>query len=125
MKLSGTIDKKFMDDFQTATLAKPIDKDWYETLVLEGMKCPVHVFQGAMGGLMETDLIQELKKISAPTLIFWGDKDAFCPREAQDVMMKNIRHAKLIVYEGTGHALHWEEPQRFVNDLIKYIKSLR
>lgn len=124
MKLSGTIDKKFMDDFQTATLAKPIDKDYYDTLVLEGMKCPVYVFQGAMTGLMNTDLVSELKNIAAPTLIFWGDKDAFCLRADQDTMLKNIKNSKLIVYEGTGHALHWEEPQRFVDDLTAFIKQL-
>jgi pimeloyl-ACP methyl ester carboxylesterase len=122
MKLSGSIDRKFMDEFQKATLSKPIDAGYYETLVAEGMKCPVHVFQGAFTGLIEADLVKELNKISAPTLIFWGDKDAFCLRADQDIMKKNIKNSKLIIYEGTGHALHWEEPQRFVKDLVGFIR---
>ncbi|HEY0679679.1 MAG TPA: alpha/beta hydrolase [Chitinophagaceae bacterium] len=124
LKLTGSIDKKFMDDFQAATLAKPIDSAYFKLLVAEGMKCPVRVFQAALKGLIETDLSADIKKITAPTLIFWGDKDGFCLRNGQDKMANAIKGSKLIIYEGTGHALHWEEPQRFVGDLTQFIKSL-
>jgi len=30
---------------------------------------------------------------------------------------------EMLVYEGTGHALHWEEPKRFVTDLVSFIKT--
>lgn len=125
MKMKGSIDREYMDGFQKATLAIPINPDYYETLVSEGMKCPVRVFQGALTGIMETDLVKDLKKVSAPTLIFWGDKDAFCLRAGQDVMKKNIKNSRLIIYEGTGHALHWEQPQRFVKDLTAFIAKMK
>lgn len=123
MELSGPMDKKFMDEFQRATLAKPIDPDYYETVVLEGMKVPVRVFQAALTGMMGVDLTKDIRKITVPTLIFWGDQDTFVLRKDQDEMLKNIKGSRLIVYKGTGHALHWEEPQRFVKDLVEFIKN--
>jgi pimeloyl-ACP methyl ester carboxylesterase len=30
----------------------------------------------------------------------------------------------LVVYAGAGHALHWEQPDRFVSDLTAFIESL-
>lgn len=125
MELSGMMDKKFMDEFQKATLVKPIDPDYYETLVAEGMKVPVRVFQAALSGMMDADLSKDIKKITAPTLIFWGDQDGFCLRNDQNLMLNNIKNSKLIIYEGTGHALHWEQPERFAKDLIAFVGKIR
>lgn len=123
LKMQGPIGREFMTEFQKATLATPIDSAYFNLLVEEGMKAPVEVFQSAFTGLMETDLTQQLKTIKSPTLIFWGSLDAFCPREGQDVLAANISRAKLLVYEGTGHALHWEHPQRFATDLSEFIAN--
>ncbi len=114
---------EFMTEFQKATLAAPIDSAYFNLLVEEGTKTPVEVFQSAFRGLMETDLTLQLKTIGTPTLIFWGELDAFCPREGQDVMAANIPKAKLLVYKRTGHALHWEHPQRFAIDLSEFIAN--
>jgi non-heme chloroperoxidase len=125
MKLQGKLEYKFMDEFQKATLAKPIDPVYYETLVVEGTKVPAWVFQAAMKGIMEIDFVPQLANIKAPVLVMWGDKDAFCTRDGQDMFVNKIANSRLVVYEGTGHALHWEEPERFVKDLTAFIKGLK
>jgi len=124
LKLEGAIKKEYMDEFQKSTLAKPIDPVYYDTLVAEGLKVPARVFKAAFKGLMEVDYTYELKKIDRPVLIFWGDKDAICFRNDQEIFIKEINNAKLLVYEGRGHALHWEEPQRFANDLVAFVNSI-
>lgn len=120
-KIGDVISFQFMDEFQKATLAKPIDSSYYNLLVAEGMKTPGWVFKQAMDGLMEGKLASEIHKIQAPALFFWGSKDSFVGRKDQEFMRSAIRQSKLIVYEGTGHALHWEEPKRFVDDLLDFI----
>lgn len=124
LKLEGAIDKAFMEEFQKATLAKSIDPVYFDTLVAEGLKVPSRVFKAAFKGLMEVDFTGELKKINCPVLIFWGDRDAFCFRSGQDILLKNIRNSEILIYEGTGHALHWEEPGRFANDLLAFITRI-
>jgi len=32
--------------------------------------------------------------------------------------------ARLLVYHGAGHALHWEEPARFAADLAAFTESV-
>ena len=123
MKMEGAISKEFMDYFQKATLAKPIDSAYYNLLVDEGTKVPARVFKAALTGLMQVDFTEKLKQINSPTLIFWGNKDSFCTFKGQETLVNNIKNSKLIVYGNTGHSLHWEEPERFAKDLLSFIKE--
>lgn len=112
-----------MDDFQKATLAKPIDSVYYNLLVDEGIKVPVRVFKAALTGLIHADYTERLHEITAPALIFWGNKDAFCTFKGQETLVNKIKNSKLIIYGNTGHALHWEEPKKFTVDLVNFIES--
>lgn len=123
LKMQGAIDRKFMIDFQQATLAKPIDSAYFNLLVDEGIKVPASVFKEALKGITSVDLSEQIKQINAPALIFWGNKDAFCTYKGQELLANNIKNSKLIVYGNTGHALHWEEPKKFSEDLLNFIRS--
>lgn len=124
-RIQGTISRKFMDDFQRATLAEPMmDTAYYNLLVDEGTKVPPNVFKAALKGLMEVDLAEQLKKVKAPALIFWGNKDAFCAFKGQEIMVDNLKNSKLVIYGNTGHALHWEEPKKFAVDLVDFINNV-
>ncbi|HEY6503503.1 MAG TPA: alpha/beta hydrolase [Chitinophagaceae bacterium] len=118
------IEREFMDEFQKSTLAKPIDSLYYDLLVNEGLKVPPGVFKAALKGIMEVDFSGQLENINAPVLIFWGERDSFCGRDDQDRLVKGIKNARLVVYEGTGHALHWEETKRFADDLTVFINKV-
>lgn len=120
-KMEGAISREFMDGFQRATLAKPIDSVYYNLLVDEGTKVPAIVFKAAFEGLMQVDFTEQLKQINSPALIFWGNKDSFCVFKGQETLINNIKNSTLIVYGNTGHALHWEEPKKFTRDLVNFI----
>jgi len=124
LKLKQPVDRTFAREFQQSTLAKPIDSLQLELFIGESLKLPLYVWQGIASELLAADFSKGLQTVDAPTLIFWGSKDAFCLQKDQDNLVKNLRNEKLIVYEGTGHALHWEEPNRFVADLVNFISKL-
>lgn len=124
LKLEGAIDRKFMDDFQKATLADPIDSTYYNLLVDEGIKVPSSVFKAALEGLMHVDFTEQLNQINAPAVIFWGNKDVFCTFKGQEILVNKIKNSRLIIYGNTGHALHWEEPKKFSEDLVNFIDNV-
>ena len=121
LKLNDPIARNFMDEFQKATLAKPIDPNFYNLLVNESTKVPARVFKESFTGLMEVDYTAQLRNITAPVLILWGTKDSFCLQADQEQFMKELKNAMLFVYERTGHALHWEKPARFAKDLVAFV----
>ena len=78
--LTDPVDYDFALEFQQSTLANEVPQTFLETVVEESLKVPARVWRAALEGLLETDNSVELRKIKSPTLIVWGDQDAFCPR---------------------------------------------
>ena len=113
-----------MREFQESTLAQPVPQAFLETVVQESLKVPARVWRAAFEGFLQDDFSRELKKIKAPTLIVWGDQDAFCSRSDQVSSSRAIAGSQLVVYPGAGHACHWEEPERFAADLVTFVETL-
>ena len=44
----------------------------------------------------------------------------YAQRAAQDPLLK-VTRARFIVYEGFGHAFHWEDPGPFTRDLVAFL----
>ena len=123
-KFEKPVDHSFARDFQVSTLAKPIDSLQLAVFIDESLKLPLHAWKGIAAGLIGVDLTKDLGTIESPVLILWGSKDIICFKTDQENFERNLKNEKMIVYEGTGHALHWEEPERFAADLVNFINGL-
>jgi pimeloyl-ACP methyl ester carboxylesterase len=92
--------------------------------VAESLKVPARVWRSALRSQLDEDFSREIAKISAPTLILWGDKDGFCSRSEQEALRAAIPGAGLIAYPGAGHGLHWEEPNRAAADIAAFVGDI-
>ncbi len=68
------------------------------------------------------DLTSLLPKISAPTLLIWGDKDTATPLSDGQLMEKSIPDAGLVVLEGSGHFSFLEQPYVFQQVIKSFLK---
>lgn len=122
-KLTDPVPYAFARDFQASTIYYPVPAWFFEMMVGEAQRVPATTWHGLGAGIRSGDSLDELKKIRVPTLLFWGEKDSIFHREDQETLLKNIPHATLKAYPETGHALHWERPERFTSDLLVFIRS--
>ena len=88
------------------------------------MRMPARVWRAAFNGLLEDDFAGELQHIEAPTLLVWGQRDAFCAHADQQQLLNSIPGSRLVTYPDAGHALHWEEPEGFAADLVAFARNL-
>ena len=117
------VDPGFVREFQESTLSQPVPPGFLSTVVQESLKLPAYVWQGAFREcLLAPDHRAELERIQAPVLLLCGDRDAYS-RAGQDELVAAIPGAQLKTYARAGHALHWEEPERFVADLAAFVDS--
>jgi pimeloyl-ACP methyl ester carboxylesterase len=122
-KLADPVPYTFARDFQASTIYYPVPAWFFEMMVGEAQRVPAATWHGLAGSIGAGESLDELKKIRVPTLLFWGEKDSIFHREDQDALLKNIPRASLKDYPETGHALHWERPERFTADLLAFIGS--
>jgi non-heme chloroperoxidase len=118
--LTDPIARDVARDFQRSTLARPISPTFFDTAVRESLKVPARVWRDVFEAFMADDFSAEVRRITAPTLVVWGDQDVIGPRGMQDALATTIADAELLVYEGAGHALHWEEPRRFAAEIVAW-----
>jgi non-heme chloroperoxidase len=123
--LKDPVDSVFVTEFQKSTIVKPIADEMLNGFINESRKLPAHVWQGVAAGWKTANYIGGLQSFDKPALIIWGDKDAYCPEEDQELLNKTLKKSKLLVYEGIGHAVHWEDPERFADDLVNFIQTVQ
>jgi len=115
------VDYVFARDFQAGTIYAPVPPAFFETLVAEALKLPADTWHGIAEAWQQPIDYAFLRRISAPTLVLWGDHDSIFSRADQRLLLEAIPTARLVVYPETGHALHWERPQRFAADLVRFV----
>lgn len=73
--------------------------------------------------LNQGQAMPELEKVTAKTIIFAGDQDAFCSMRTAKRVKEGIPSAKLVVYENCGH-MPWEENKdQFFADLFAFLAA--
>lgn len=124
LALEDPIPPRFVRDFQRSTIQHPVPEEFLSTAVSQSLKVPARVWRDYYAGVILTvNDTARLREIVAPTLILWGEQDAFLSREEQERSATTIPDATLKVYPETGHAPHWERPEWVVRDLKAFIEG--
>lgn len=118
--LTDPVDPEFAREFQAGTTERPLPPALLDLFVAESLKLPAWVWRRVFDAFLEIDMTSELGSVESPVLLVWGDRDVFDTRAEQEWLLETIRDSSLAVYQGTGHALHWEEPERFAADLAAF-----
>jgi non-heme chloroperoxidase len=109
-ELTDPIDREFVRGFVGSTIAQTVPPSFVEMLIAESCKLPARVWQATLRGLLEADVPIESGKITAPTLILWGDRDELCPRGEQESLAAAIPGSELVTCHGAGHSVACEQP---------------
>ena len=119
------VDPQFVREFQASTVSRPLPSDFFQTVVAESLKVPARVWIAAINGVLAEDHSAELGKIRAPTLVMWGEKDSVFSEAEQRALVAAIPGARRVTFPETGHAPHWEWPERFASELESFLKSVK
>lgn len=109
--LTDPVDPGFVREFQYSTVALPVPDDFMARAIANSQAVPARVWKALMAGFMAFEPVAPPR---CPTLVIGGDKDGVFSPDEQAALATRIPGATLDLVEGVGHALHWEDPERFV-----------
>lgn len=121
--LPDPVSEAFVREFQSSTVHTPVPEAFFEQVVAESLKVPARVWLAALEGHFTADDGVDLGRISAPTLLLWGEQDGIIPLADQEQLLAAIPDSRLIVYPETGHDPHWERPERVVEHLDAFLRE--
>jgi pimeloyl-ACP methyl ester carboxylesterase len=75
--------------------------------------------------LFNPKLERRLRRISAPTLVIWGEDDRFLPVEHAHVFASKIPAARLHLVAGCGHLVPFEKTEEFVRQVSAFLDDDR
>jgi pimeloyl-ACP methyl ester carboxylesterase len=122
-ELPDPIPVEFAREFQASTAHRPLPPEFFERLVAESLKLPPRLWRLAIDRLLEYDDAGGLARVTAPTLLLWGDRDALFSRAEQDRFIAALPGASLTIYEETGHCPNWEQPEQVAADISAFVQQ--
>lgn len=69
------------------------------------------------------DILGELGRVRAPTLVMCGDEDRFTPVARSESIARTAPNAKLVVLEGVGHMSALEAPAEVNTHLMPFVED--
>jgi pimeloyl-ACP methyl ester carboxylesterase len=80
-------------------------------------------FIDAFYALTHYPIRDRLSRITAPTLVVWGERDFLVPLRDADVFEELIPNSRKVIYPDTGHVPMIERPARFNADLRAFLEQ--
>lgn len=81
---------------------------------------PAYAFRRQSAAGQEHDALDELSRITAPTLVMVGEQDILTPRELSDDIVARVPNAELRLIPELGHAFYEERPEVFNEQALKF-----
>lgn len=106
--LTDPVDPAFVRDFQLGTSSGTLPPEFFERVIAESLKLPAHVWKSSFAGLMHYEPVED--QIACDTLVLGGVWDGVFSVAEQEEVARRIEGARLRLFPGIGHALHWDEP---------------
>ncbi|BAZ42913.1 prolyl aminopeptidase [Calothrix sp. NIES-4101] len=76
----------------------------------------------AFGGFLRTyDVLKQLNKITAPTLVIGGRHDWICAPEFSEEIARGIPNADLRIFENSGHLIRADEPEALIDAINGFL----
>ena len=80
-------------------------------------------FFQSIGTLRNTNLTDDLSKITMPALGVYGKKDIIVRPNQRHAMAKGVSHADIVYYEDSGHFPMLDVPEKFIQDIREFLKK--
>jgi pimeloyl-ACP methyl ester carboxylesterase len=121
--LADPLPEKFVRDFQAGTAHLPLPEVFFERIVQESLKAPARVWRDVFEHLLAYDDAGGLARMTAPTLLIWGEKDALFSRADHEGLAAAIPGVRVEIYADTGHCPNWERPEQVAASLDAFLRS--
>jgi pimeloyl-ACP methyl ester carboxylesterase len=78
----------------------------------------------AFDASLSTDVTQYASALTMPVLVIAGQQDEIAPAPGQHTFVAQLADAELVMLDGVGHLVHYEQPANAADALRRFLGSL-
>jgi len=108
-------------DFTSNLFHKPVSAEYNRWLVDLGRISSIYATIRGLEEMRDRDLSKEIGKITIPTTIYHGVHDKVLSYSWAESLHKLIKGSTLVGFENSGHAIYWDERDKLVDELEKFV----
>ncbi len=106
-----------------ARAARRVPLGLLPTMVADALRAGPATVWRATRELLAADLRPKLRRIQAPTLVVWGDRDVVVPLATGQQIVQDLPHGELAIIPGAGHVPMWERPEVFNRLVADFVNA--
>ena len=106
--------------FDASALSDSLVDRYYDMLRAPGVRAAI---LERSNQTIYTDPVPRLKKITAPTLLIWGDKDRMIPSSNAQSYAKVLSSSKTVLLPNSGHLVQEEQPELGLAHVTDFLNS--
>ncbi|WP_078378512.1 alpha/beta fold hydrolase [Sutcliffiella halmapala] len=115
---------EFLKGFLPLMFKNDLSPEELQWMLEETTGLPVSVASAILFDQSVVDYRSILPSITVPTLLCFGKEEKLIPVAAGEHLRDNIPNSKLVLFEDSCHCPFLEEPQRFNQEVKRFIASL-
>ncbi len=97
--------------------------DAFEVAYGSAMMVPPEARLGMFSRVLDNDDV--LRRITTPSLVIHGTDDRIVRVGASQHIARMVTGARMLTYDGAGHAPHLDTPYRFERDVSEFVRAAR
>jgi pimeloyl-ACP methyl ester carboxylesterase len=97
--------------------------DFLPPLLFDALRAGPATLWDAASALLRADLRPKLERISAPTLVVWGERDAIVPLGLGKQLTRLLPKREMLVIKNAGHNPMWDCPQAFNREVTAFLSG--
>lgn len=121
-KFDSIVPRPFVEEFQRSTIHAPVPEATVTGYIDASTKVTAETWRGALRGMLD-EPANDFAPVTVPTLVLWGAHDSVFGPEHQKALAHSLVNGRAVQYENSGHAPHWEYPQRVARDIQAFVEK--
>lgn len=103
--------------------ARHLTLSFFPILLYDALRAgPLTIIQAA-SDLLTVDVRQELKMVTAPTLLIWGEYDTLVPLSVGYLVREEMKHARFLQLKRTGHVSMYDRYETFNAAVLTFLQG--
>ncbi|MBE9640044.1 alpha/beta fold hydrolase [Salipiger mangrovisoli] len=125
MRKANGITEELMREISAKWFYKEPPEGFFDAYVSRAMQAPMQAVIDIQASLLDTDLVDDLPKVAAPTLVLHPTEDSGRPMEHAELLMAGIPDARLHVFKDCGHSPMLESKLEFDTVFHAFLDDVR